>query len=178
MSDTVNPYAAPTARVDDVAANPAAEAIRREHISHEASIKAVGILYYLGGVLITVGSIATVAGARDPAGIAVVALVGLVGVAQFFAGWGVRALRPWGRIVGCVLSAIGLLGFPIGTLINGYILYLFLSKKGRTIFAPEYQEVIAATPHVKYRTSILVWIFLGLVVLLIGLAVFGAMFGK
>jgi len=178
MSETVNPYAAPTARVDDIAADPAAEAIRREHINHEASIKAVGILYYLGGTLITVGAIATAAGAPDPAGIAVVALVGLVGVAQFFAGWGVRALRPWGRIVGCVLSGIGLLGFPIGTLINGYILYLFLSKKGRTIFAPEYQAVIAATPHVKYRTSILVWIFLGLVVLLIGFVVFGAFVGK
>jgi hypothetical protein len=48
-----------------------------------------------------------------------------------------------------VLSGIGLLGFPIGTLINGYILYLFLSKKGRTVFAPEYQEVIEATPHVS-----------------------------
>jgi len=89
----------------------------------------------------------------------------------------VRALRPWGRIVGCILSAIGLIGFPIGTLINGYILYLFLSKKGRTIFAPEYQDVIAATPHVKYRTSIIVWIFLALVVLLLAVAVLAPMFG-
>ena len=77
-----------------------------------------------------------------------------------------RALRPWGRIVGCVLSGLGLLGFPIGTAINAYILYLFLSKKGRTVFAPEYQAVIAATPDVKYRTSILVWIFLALLVAL------------
>jgi hypothetical protein len=82
---------------------------------------------------------------------------------MFAAGWGVRSFRRWGRVVGCVLSGIGLLGFPIGTLINAYILYLFLSKKGRTVFSPEYQDVIAATPHVKYRTSIIVWILLALV---------------
>ena len=177
MTEVANPYAAPTARLEDVGPNPEAEAIRGAHIGHEASIKAVGILYYLGGTAVTIGAIATVASAPDSKGLAVVALVGLLGVAQFFAGWGVRAFRPWGRIVGCVLSGIGLLGFPIGTLINAYILYLFLSKKGRTIFSPEYQEVIAATPHVKYKTSIVVWIFIALVlafiVIAIGVAVIG-----
>jgi hypothetical protein len=158
----INPYAAPTAPVEDVAANPEADAIRRAHIGHEASIKAVGILYYLGGVVIMVGAVASMQANPFPA-------LGLfaVGVAQLFAGWGVRGLRPWGRIVGCVLSALGLLGFPIGTLINAYILYLFLSKKGRTIFAPEYQDVIAATPDVKYKTSIVVWIVLALLVALV-----------
>ena len=73
-----------------------------------------------------------------------------------------------------MLAGFGLLGFPIGTLINAYILYLFLSKKGRTIYSPEYQEVIAATPHVKYRTSIVVWILLALVVVLIAAALPGA----
>jgi hypothetical protein len=77
-----------------------------------------------------------------------------------------------------VLSGLGLLGFPIGTAINAYILYLFLSKKGRTIFAPEYQAVIAATPEVKYRTSILVWIFLALLVALLAFGLLGSFFGK
>ena len=65
------------------------------------------------------------------------------------------------------MSVVGLIGFPIGTLISGYILYLLWGKKGRVIFSPEYQAVIAATPHVKYKTSIVVWILLGLVVVLI-----------
>jgi len=56
-------------------------------------------------------------------------LLVVLGVGQLLAGWGVRALRSWGRTVGCVLSAIGLLGFPIGTLINGYILYLLPRRK-------------------------------------------------
>jgi len=168
MSNTAfNPYAAPAAPVEDVSANAEAEAIRKAHISHEASIKAVGILYYLGGTGVTLVALAALFSARQDA----------LGAGQLSAGWAVRALRPWGRTVGCILSAIGLIGFPIGTLINGYILYLFLSKKGRTIFAPEYQDVIAATPHVKYRTSIIVWIFLALIVALVALAVLAPMFG-
>ena len=176
-TNTFNPYAAPAAPVADVGANAEAEAIRRAHISHEASIKAVGLLYYLGGVGVTLAAAASLLGARDASVTLTLALIAL-GVGQFFAGWAVRALRPWGRILGCVLSGLGLLGFPIGTAINAYILYLFLSKKGRTIFAPEYQAVIAATPDVRYRTSILVWIFLALLVALIGFGMLGTFFGK
>ena len=179
MSNALNPYAAPAAPVDDVPANPEAEAIRRAHINHEASIKAVGILYYLGGVLLTVGGLVSLLEAsREPSGAAIALFVTAVGVGQLFAGWGVRALRPWGRIAGCVLSAIGLLAFPIGTLINAYILYLLLAKKGRTIFGPEYQDIVAATPDVKYRTSVVVWIFLALIAGLILFAAFGAFFGR
>ena len=179
MSNAANPYAAPAARVDDVPANAEAEAIRKAHISHEASIKAVGLLYYLGAIGVTIAAIGSLAGARDGSMsmLAVLFLIAL-GVGYAFAGWGLRALRPWGRIVGIVLAGFGLLGFPIGTVINAYILYLFLSKKGRTIYSPEYQDVIAATPHVKYRTSIIVWIFLGLVVLLVAAAIIAPMFGK
>jgi hypothetical protein len=178
MSNAVNPYAAPAAPVDDVPANPEAEAIRRAHINHEASIKAVGFLYYLGGVLLLLGGVASLLGAATGAAGAIALLLVVVGVGQLFAGWGVRALRPWGRIVGCVLSAIGLLGFPVGTLISAYILYLLLSKKGRTIFASGYQDVIAATPHVKYRISIVVWILLTLIVGLMLFAAVGAFFNR
>ena len=177
MSEAVNPYAAPAARVDDIGGNPQAEAVRREHINHEASIKSVGVLYYLAGGGLTVGSIAGLAGAPDAGGGAVALLMLAFGVAWLAAAWGLRALKSWARIVACVLSGIGLLGFPIGTLINGYILYLLLSKKGRMVFSPEYQEVIAATPHVKYKTSIIVWIFLALILALIVLGIGVSMIG-
>ena len=162
MSTPINPYAAPTAAVEDVSANPEADAIRRAHIGHEASIKAVGILYYLGAVVLAVAAFSLL---QSDTAIALGVI--LVAVAQLFAGWGVRGLRTWGRAIGCVLSVLGLFAFPIGTLINGYVLYLFLSKKGRTIFAPEYQDVIAATPDVRYRTSIVVWIVLALLVAMV-----------
>lgn len=172
VNDAANPYAAPAARVEDVGQNPEAEAIRRAHINHEASIKAVGFLYYLGGAVMTISGLVTLA-----TDLITAVLLLALGAGTLFAGWGVRALRGWARVLGCVLSAIGLLGFPIGTLINGYILYLFLSKKGRTIFSPAYQDVISATPEVKYRTSIVVWIVLALLVALMVFGLLASLFG-
>jgi len=123
---------------------------------------------------VTVAGIASLAGEEPAVG----ALLLVLGAGQLVAGWGVRALRPWARILGCVISVIGLFGFPVGTLINAYVLYLFLSRKGRTVFAPEYLEVIEATPDVKYRTSIVVWIFLALLAGLIVLGVAVALFNR
>jgi hypothetical protein len=172
MSQAANPYAAPAAKVDDVGRNPEAEAVRKAHINHEASIRAVGALYYLGSALLVISAIGGLIAMSGGGGeVAMVALFVVLAVGMVFVGRGVRALRPWARIVGSVLAAIGLLGFPVGTLINLYILYLFLSKKGRTVFSPEYQDVIAATPDIKYRMSIVVWIFLGLLALLVAAAV-------
>ena len=183
MSDrTLNPYAVPTARVDDVTEDSEAAAIRRAHINHEASIRSVGILYYLGGALVTVGGLAGIVGGLSGASGNVVGIIGGmvliigIGAIALLAGWGVRALRPWGRNVGTVLSLIGLANFPTGTLINLYILYLFYSKKGRTIFGAGYRDVVAATPHIKYRTSIVVWIFFGLIVLLLAAGILMPMF--
>jgi hypothetical protein len=76
-----------------------------------------------------------------------------------------------------VLSEVGLLGFPIGTLINGYILYLLLSKKGRKVFSDEYRQIVSLTPHIKYRTSIVVCILLGLIVLMVAAAILFTVFG-
>ena len=42
---SANPYAAPQANIEPVDSEQ--EAVRKEHINNEASIKAVGILYYL-----------------------------------------------------------------------------------------------------------------------------------
>lgn len=178
MSNAANPYAAPAARVDDVPANPEAEAIRRAHINHEASVKAVGFLFYLGGALLTIVALGSLVGASDLRDTVIAVCLLVLGASELVAGWGVRALRAWGRKLGSVLSAVGLLAFPIGTLISIYMLYLFLSKKGRTIFAPPYQDVVAATPHVKYRTSIIVWIVLALLLALVAAAVLAPMFGR
>jgi len=149
-----------------------AETIRKEHIKHEASIKSVGFLYFLGAAFMALAGLGQTLGTRGEG-----AIIGVIFFA-FSAGLivaavGIRSLKPWARIVSGVLSGIGLLGFPLGTLINAYILYLLFSKKGSLIFSEEYQGIIAATPHVKYRTSIVVWILVGLLLLLALVAVFG-----
>jgi hypothetical protein len=185
MSTPLNPYQAPTARVDDVSdsVNPQAESIRREHINHEASIKAVGTLYYLSTLVLAVGGLAifflpgAFAGARMADAVPAAIMV-VLAVALLLVGRGLRKLQPWVRIPTVLLSILGLLGFPIGTLINGYIIWLILSKKGRLVLSPEYAAIVEATPQVKYRTSIVVWILLGLLVLLVVAAFAVSLFGR
>ena len=187
MSTPYNPYQPPEAKVDDVpdGADAHAEVIRRDHIKHEASIKAVGTLYYLStlGLLVSgVMSIFVLASGTDvPQGMggAILGVVMLVfGVLMFLVARGLRKLSPWVRIPTALFSAVGLLGFPFGTLINAYIMWVVLSAKGRFILSPDYAAIVAATPQVKYRTSIVVWIFLGLIVLLLVAAVVVPMFSK
>jgi len=101
----------------------------------------------------------------------------VMGTGLIWVGTGLRRLRKWARIPTGILSGIGLLGFPLGTLINGYILYLIFSQKGKTVFSEDYRAVIEQTPHIKYRTSIVVWVLLGLVLLLIGVGIIAMIVG-
>lgn len=153
---------------------PAAESerIRREHLNHEASIKSWGFLQVVGGVLTLTAGAFIVAGILSNGIEASLSISGAIALGALayggillWLGIGLRKLRPGARIGSAILAGIGLLGFPIGTLINGYVLYLLLSQKGRTIFSDAYRRVVAETPHVKYRTPIWVWILVVLVVL-------------
>ncbi|CAA6676638.1 MULTISPECIES: hypothetical protein [unclassified Lentimonas] len=149
-------------------------AIRQEHIKHEASIRSVGLLYYFGGFLVMMGglsasvtSFGASGGEGSAAFIGIFSVVLILGVGLISVGRGFRRLRPWVKIPATILSALGLLNIPIGTLIHGYILYLIHSQKGKVVFSPEYQEIREATPEIKYKTSKLVWAIL--IVLLLGL---------
>ncbi|HEY1122025.1 MAG TPA: hypothetical protein VGE67_10510 [Haloferula sp.] len=190
-----NPYQAPA--VQDVVA-PAApatevEAIRSKHLKHEASLKAVGVLCFLGGAISIVSMVAMVAVLGDVRTRSeseadsrqwVMMAVGTgvaICVAQFAAGWGLRKLRPWAKIPAGLLAVVGLVRqFPvvapvhvIGMLVSVYVLYLLFSAKGRKILSPGYSEIVAQTPHLRYRTPL--WIKIAVVVILLfllALAVF------
>lgn len=151
-------------------------AIREEHIKHEASLRSIGVLYYIGAFFILIGGISmmfTVGATMSQGGGEASFMIGMLvfyiilGVIMIWIGRGYRQLRKWVRIPGTILAVLGLLSIPIGTLINGYVLYLIYSQKGRTIFSDEYQAIREATPDVKYKTSIISWILL--IVLLLGL---------
>lgn len=86
-------------------------------------------------------------------------------ILQFALAGGLRKLRPWVRIPVIILSIIGLIGFPLGTIISGYVLYLMLSAKSKMVFSTEYQRVIAQTPHIRYRSNLLVTVLVVLLVL-------------
>lgn len=176
FADDLNPY-----RATDIEASlttpeeGGAEAIRRHHIAHEASVKSIGTLYLVGFVLLLLGfmvMIFNIASAAMPPGVlsgmitrATILLV--FGVFQGAVGFGLQKLKPWARWTAVVLSAIGLLGFPVGTLISIYFLYLLLTEKSSTVFSPEYQQIIAQTPHVKYKTPMVAWLALGILGLLL-----------
>ena len=50
-------------------------------------------------------------------------------------GIGLLMFKPWARILGIVLSALQLLGFPVGTAIGIYSLWVLLNKDTERLFA-------------------------------------------
>lgn len=165
-----NPYAVP---LTEVAAPPipgSDEAIRNAHLAHEASAKSIGFLYLLGFIgMILPLVVALSDGVFLGWEILITTMIALTLLAT---GIGLRRLRPWARIAGAVLAIPGLLAIPLGTLVSLYILWILLSKKGRLIFSAEYAHIIAATPHLRYRTSIVVKVLLG-ILLAAMLVIFG-----
>jgi hypothetical protein len=166
-----SPYAPPRAAVADHHEVSADEALRlREaHIRHEIQLKAVGALYYLGGALALVFGLLmipvylqTAAPFDQMYGLSALMLVGL-GALSLVLGYGFRRLMPWVRIPGAIVSGIGLLAIPIGTIVSAWILYLMFCEKGRTVLAPEYQAIVSASPEVRYRRTI--WDWMALIVL-------------
>jgi len=186
LQTQTNPFAAPEATdaiavsiPGDSAVLGDIEATRRRLLSHEASIRSAGTLYLLGFVGLALPAVFALFGClatlpqltRAPNGVEALipALLMTLVLAAFAAlyyyiGMGLRRLDPKVRTVSMIMTGFGLLGFPIGTLISGYILYLLACEKGKEVLSVEYQGIVAATPHIKYRTSIVVWILVGLLV--------------
>lgn len=152
------------------------EATRQEYLKHEASLKSVGTLYCIGALFLLLGGImelTMVLTTNQSEGLNSASFTqGLIGFAigsivvvtvVFVVARGLRKIRPWVKIPGTLVASLGLLSFPIGTLINGYVLYLIWCRRGRFVLSPEYRLIIEATPHIKSKTSIIVWIFLGVI---------------
>jgi hypothetical protein len=211
--EDINPYAPPASMIDDepidlipVGDLAAAEAIRRAHIGHEAAVKSIGSLHYLGAffgflgvAFLTIGGLSKVgeANAEQIGFVVGGALVYVVMSSVHLAlGIGLRKLQTWARwtdvalislslmmlvigIVGMAMMRIypAVIGYLIGGLIPGYMLYLLVSSKAATMFSPEYKTIIARTPHLKYRTSFMLKILLALFVAILVLAMLAAFLG-
>ena len=186
MPDSNNLYAPPKAQVEDVVPSTSeAHEIRLEHIKTEAAIRSIGTLYYLGAIVLCMAAIATMAGRFTPSGSASggvgIVIIGAIclgfGALSFFVARGIRQFQPWARVTSIIFASLGVLsafgaaatrtGAPVGIVINAYILYLLLSRKGRRIFESDYPQIVAATPDVKSKTSIVVWIAVIVLVLVV-----------
>ena len=120
-------------------------------------VKVIAVLFLVcGGVLgalafaapAILGLVAAFIGqSGDPDAAAAGTVLGITGVAAsvFFAvlavpyiatGWGLWQLKPWARIVGIVIGALGLISFPLGTLIGIYALVILFRKDTEALFAP------------------------------------------
>jgi len=183
FDESIEP-AVPVSEVEDcgTGAKMSSEEIRRVYIDHETSIKSVSYLYYLGSVFVVIMAVtsAIVNKGEKPLmdRISTAMLMSGIAVFQAWVGMELRTLKRWARVAAGILSGIGLLSIPIGTIINGYILYLLFGKKGAEVFSPGYQMVIAETPGVKGKTSVMVWVVMGLMVLLCIIGILVVIFVK
>lgn len=186
-SPMVNPYA-PTTDVSEIFGGNDDEQMRRQYLSHEASVRSLGVLYLIPAVLLLVlaigmavfGVISLFTGRFDEDVIPLVGVgvgYGLLGALYFYTGLGLRRLSKPARVIASIFSALGLLAIPFGTLISAYFLYLLLSQKGKVVFSTEYKRVIEKTPHIKYKTSLLTKIVLGIFLFLILALIIAAVTG-
>jgi hypothetical protein len=134
--DEANPFRAPAARIGDYSTDVneidrgEAESIRRVHINHEASIKTLGMLYYIGtgfGIFGAIGLLVLGSGLvplnqgnqANQAGMSPQMMQGFflgmavfyiaLSVLQGFLGYGLRAFQVWARWTVIVLTALSLL---------------------------------------------------------------------
>lgn len=165
-----NPYAAPQT-FGTLPDHPSpAQQIRKAHLNTEACIRATGFFYNLGGgFALLMGALPFVTEATAGRGpqVATDLLLIALGIALFIVGAGIRRLKPWSGVAAGILSGIGLLGFPLGTLVCACMLYLTFGQKGKMVISEPFKTVIAETPHIKYRTFMAIWVTAGLTALVV-----------
>jgi hypothetical protein len=91
-----------------------------------AILNVLGALFFLGvGFLFLLGAVAAEGEGEDTAGVAIVlaAIVAAFVVVYIATAIGLFLLKGFGRILQIIQSALGLLAFPIGTIISAFILY-------------------------------------------------------
>jgi hypothetical protein len=97
--------------------------------------------------LVGLGMFALIAGAaalvRDPEAAMILPLVAVsiptlmiaLAIPGLIAGFGLLARKAWGRILAIVAAVLGLAGFPVGTLIGLYVLFVLMQEAATTYFA-------------------------------------------
>ena len=119
-------------------------------------VKVIAVLFIVIGACIlaaaffspiVLGVIATVVGTSHEegaaAGAAILGLMGLalsavllvIGVPYVLCGWGLFKLRGWARILAIVLAALALTSFPLGTAFGVYALVILFRKDTEALFS-------------------------------------------
>jgi type IV pilus assembly protein PilA len=131
----------------------------------------LAVLVLVPGALVllasTAGLIGLFAGSpadRDPVTVGVLGALLLLGVIQVTCGIGLWTLKPYGRMIQIILSCIGLLFIPVGTVVSIVIL-IYLNKPGiKLLFSnravesmtPDEQAQVAAVTASSTATTVIV----------------------
>ena len=104
------------------------------------------------------------------------------GISLLYFGIGLASILYMALDSGSIQSDLLVLAVvvPVVTLfmvINGYIMYLLRCAKSSVVFSQAYKDAIRETPHIKYRTSIVVKLLGGLVLLFILFGAISTFFG-
>lgn len=189
-SASMNPYAV-SVTASNYSAPPSqglsgdAVSVRNFHLAHESAIKGFGLLYAIGaGFYILFAIAASIFSvfafvAMDKDGGVAIGVVTLIYAAVYFAvgalvalvSSGLYKLSDVGKIGGAIFSVLSLCGFPIGTFLGGYMLYLLFSEKGNFVFSQRYRSIVKQTPQIRCRIPVFVWIILACSGLLLVLGV-------
>jgi hypothetical protein len=107
-------------------------------------LSALGLLFALGiGAMFGIAGIAgAAADSEDALALPILGLTGglvttflvALSLPGLIAGFGLLAYKSWARILAIVLSALQLLGFPFGTIIGIYALWVLLNKDTERLF--------------------------------------------
>ncbi len=107
-----------------------------------AGVTVLAILYFLQGFLaILAGAIFASFEVFGLFGFALVcgSVLIIIGIIDFIIGWGLWSLQSWARIVAIIFAVIGLLNFPIGTIISIIVLWY--------LFKPEIKAAFEGVPY-------------------------------
>ena len=116
----------------------------RQHIDTVAWLHiatgALGVLsaFAVGGLI---GGLGLFSGDAQTAGIIALAaafvavLFGLISIPALVGGWGLLKRKPWARLLVLIVSFLSLPGFPVGTLIGGYSIWVLMNDESRNILS-------------------------------------------
>ena len=182
----MNFYAAPRTEIGPEPAGTTtvsrAEALRRTYLAHETSVRSIGSMCFILGILgLLPATVAVWEVVRGPSGKVENSVLGLLAIGFVFAlGEGLTRLRPWARWTASALAGFSMLAIVViafglaargrfstaSTLIGavslgivpGLVLLLMLAPAGTLVFSREYKALIARTRHVDLKSA---WEFAG-----------------
>lgn len=143
------------------------QALRKAHLMWEKNVRSIGILFYLPAILLLHRAALVFTGQVGDTPRFAGLLYFAFGLSFVMAGYGFRRLNPTFRVRGGILAALGVilfsvprLGmfFPAGIAVSAYVVFLIFGPPGRKVFSKDYQQAVAATPHIKANPPVIVWV--------------------